>query len=118
MLKLRFFDPFRREMEISRELSRRNTDFANAFIAAGRPPDLTTKTAQYLHPNFIPSALVNQAIRNVVSHPEARRYRFLPPGYKKSELTFRTRKGVWFLHAVWLRKQCGLGRRNEHQQSN
>jgi len=53
---------------------------ANNLVAARRPTKLTSKTAKPYCPDRTPSAVINQALRDVAAHPKVERFRVLWPG--------------------------------------
>ena len=78
-LRLRLHQPTKAKQAVYRELAVRVTGFANNLVAAGRPKKLTSKTAKPYCPDRIPSAVINQALRDVAAHPKVEKFRVLWP---------------------------------------
>ncbi len=64
-LRLILHQPTKAKQAVYRELAVRVTGLANNLVAAGRPKKLTSKTAKPYCPDQIPSAVINQALREV-----------------------------------------------------
>jgi putative transposase len=94
-IRLRFHRPTRAKQALYNELTHRTTQFANNLIMAGRPKGLTSKTAAPYLPAKIPSAVVNQALRDVRAHQKVGRFRVLPPAFNNQNLKLGKVGDLW-----------------------
>jgi REP element-mobilizing transposase RayT len=65
------------------------------LIAAGRPKKLTSKTAKPYCPDRIPSAVINQALRDVAAHPKVEKFRVLWPGFNNQNCRLERVGSFW-----------------------
>lgn len=94
-LRLRLHQPTKAKQAVYRELAGRVTGFANNLVAAGRPKKLTSKTAKPYCPDRIPSAVINQALRDVAAHPKVEKFRVLWPGFNNQNCRLERVGGFW-----------------------
>lgn len=94
-LRLRLHKPTRAKERIYRELTERTTALANNLVAAGRPRGLTSRTATQYLPAPIPSAVINQVLREVAAHPRVKRFRILPPCFNNQNLRLQKVGEFW-----------------------
>lgn len=94
-LRLRLHKPTRAKERIYRELTERTTALANNLVVAGRPKGLTSRTAAQYLPAPIPSAVVNQVLREVAAHPRVERFRTLPPCFNNQNLRLQKVGEFW-----------------------
>ena len=64
-LRLKLHRPTLAKQRVYQELTSRTTALANNLVAAGRPKGLSSKTAAPYLPDALPSAVINQVLRDV-----------------------------------------------------
>ena len=94
-LRLKLHQPTKAKQAVYRELAGRVTGFANNLVAAGRPKKLTSKTAKPYCPDRIPSAVINQALRDAAAHPKVEKFRVLWPGFNNQNCRLERVGGFW-----------------------
>jgi len=94
-LRLKLHRPTKAKERIYRELTRRLTVLANNLVAAGRPKGLTSKTVLAYVPAPIPSAVLNQAIRDVQAAKKVTCFRTLPPSFNNQNLKLSKVGDFW-----------------------
>ncbi len=94
-LRLKLHRPTLAKQSLYRELTRRTTALANNLVAAGRPRTLTSKTAAPYLPARIPSAVLNQALRDTAAAKNVERFRVLPPSYNNQNLRIEKAGDFW-----------------------
>ncbi len=94
-LRLKLHQPTKAKQAVYLELAGRVTGLANNLVAAGRPKKLTSKTAKPYCPDRIPSAVINQALRDVAAHPKVKKFRALWPGFNNQNCRLE-RVGVFW----------------------
>ena len=94
-LRLKLHQPTKAKQAVYRELAVRVTGLANNLVAAGRPTKLTSKTAKPHCPDRIPSAVINQALRDVAAHPKVERFRALWPGFNNQNCRLERVGDFW-----------------------
>ncbi len=94
-LRLKLHRPTRAKQRLYRQLAERTTALANALVAADRPKGLTSKTARPYLGGHLPSAVINQALRDVAAHPKVERFRVLWPAYNNQNLRMEHVGDFW-----------------------
>ena len=94
-LRLKLHQPTKAKQAVYRELAVRVTGLANNLVAAGRPKRPTSKTAKPYCPDGIPSAVINQALRDVAAHPKVERFRALWPGFNNQNCRLERVGDFW-----------------------
>jgi transposase len=94
-LRLKLHQPTKAKQAVYRELAVRVTGLANNLVAAGRPKKLTSKTAKPYCLDRIPSAVINQALRDVAAHPKVERFRALWPGFNNQNCRLERVGDFW-----------------------
>ncbi|MDP2659870.1 MAG: transposase [Dehalococcoidia bacterium] len=94
-LRLKLHRPTRAKQRLYRELRERTTALANALVSAGRPKGLTSKTARLYLAGDLPSAVINQTLRDVAAHPKVERFRVLWPAYNNQNLRIEPVGSFW-----------------------
>ncbi len=94
-LRLQLHRPTKAKESLYRELTSRVTALANNLVAAGRPRKLTSKTAMGYAPAKIPSAVLNQAIRDVGAARKVDHFRQLPPSFNNQNLRLQKAGDLW-----------------------
>ena len=94
-LRLKLHQPTLAKQRIYGELTTRTTTLANNLIVAGRPKGLTSKTvAPYLSAS-VPSAVLNQTIRDVGAAKKVDKFRVLPPSFNNQNLRLQKVGDYW-----------------------
>jgi hypothetical protein len=94
-LRLKLHKPTLAKQQLYRELITRTTGLANNLVTAGRPTGLSSKTAAPYLPAPIPSAVLNQALRDMGGARRADRFRVLPPSFNNQTLVLKKVGGYW-----------------------
>lgn len=94
-LRLKLHRPTLAKQRLYREMTERTTALANNLVAAGRPKGLTSKTAAPYLVAPIPSAVVNQALRDVTGAKRVERFRVLPPSFNNQNLRIEKAGDFW-----------------------
>ena len=94
-LRLKLHQPTKAKQAVYRELAVRVTGLANNLVAAGRPKKLTSKTAKPYCPDRIPSAVINQALRDAAAHPKVEKFRVLWPGFNNQNCRLERAGDFW-----------------------
>jgi len=94
-LRLKLHQPTRAKQAIYRDLTRRVTSLANNLVQAGRPRGLTSRTARPYCEELVPSAVFNQAIRDVSAHPHVVKFRVLWPSFNSQNCRLIKAGGFW-----------------------
>ncbi|MBE3562138.1 MAG: transposase [Hydrogenibacillus schlegelii] len=94
-LRLRLHRPTQAKINRYRELVARITAFANNLVAAGRPKGLTSRTAREYLAGDLPSAVINQALRDVLAHKEVKKFRVLWPSFNNQNLSLKKVGNFW-----------------------
>jgi putative transposase len=83
------------KQRLYRELTGRTTSLANNLVAAGRPRGLTSKTAAPFLSAPLPSAVVNQVLRDVGAAKQVEAFRLLPPSFNNQNLRLARVGDFW-----------------------
>ncbi|MEX1336915.1 hypothetical protein AB1399_00150, partial [Hydrogenibacillus schlegelii] len=94
-LRLRLHRPTQAKIRRYRELVERTTAFANNLVAAGRPKGLTSRTARAYFAGDLPSAVINQALRDVAAHRDVQKFRVLWPSFNNQNLRLEKAGDFW-----------------------
>ena len=94
-LRLKLHRPTLAKQRLYREMTERTTALANNLVAAGRPKRLTSKTAAPYLVAPIPSAVVNQALRDVTVAKRVERFRVLSPSFNNQNLRIEKAGDFW-----------------------
>ena len=94
-LRLKLHQPTLAKQRIYRELTARTTALANNLVAADRPRGLTSKTVLPYLLAPLPSAVLNQAIRDVGAAKKVERFRVLPPSFNNQNLGLKQVGDFW-----------------------
>ncbi|PTQ54198.1 MAG: Mobile element protein [Hydrogenibacillus schlegelii] len=94
-LRLRLHRPTQAKIRRYRELVERTTAFANNLVAAGRPKGLTSRTAREYLAGDLPSAVINQALRDVAAHRDVQKFRVLWPSFNNQNLRLKKVGDFW-----------------------
>ncbi len=94
-LQLNLHQPTLAKQRVYKELTTRTTALANNLIAAGRPKGLTSKTILPYLSAPVPSAVLNQAIRDVGAAKKVDKFRALPPSFNNQNLTLKRAGDYW-----------------------
>ncbi|MEX1386885.1 transposase [Hydrogenibacillus schlegelii] len=94
-LRLRLHRPTQAKIRRYRELVEHTTAFANNLVAAGRPKGLTSRTARAYLAGNLPSAVINQALRDVAAHRDVKTFRVLWPSFNNQNLRLKKVGDFW-----------------------
>lgn len=94
-IRLRLHRPTQAKIKRYRELVERTTAFANNLIAAGRPKGLTSRTAREYLAGDLPSAVINQVLRDVAAHRDVQMFRVLWPSFNNQNLRLKKVGDFW-----------------------
>lgn len=94
-LRLKLHQPTLAKRRMYEELTTRTTALANNLIAAGRPKGLTSKTVTPYLSAPVPSAVLNQAIRDVGAAKQVDKFRVLPPSFNNQNLHLEKVGDYW-----------------------
>lgn len=94
-LRLLLHRPTRAKARLYQELTERTTVLANNLVATGKPLGLTSRTAAPYLPAPIPSAIVNQVLRDVKAHKQVKHFRVLWPSFNNQNLRIQKVGNLW-----------------------
>ncbi|HEY8415485.1 MAG TPA: transposase [Thermaerobacter sp.] len=94
-LRLPLHRPTRAKRRLYEEMARRTTALANNLLVAGRPKGLTSATARPYLEAPLPSAVVNQVLRDVAAARKAKRFRRLWPSFNNQALRLVKAGDFW-----------------------
>ncbi|QZA32700.1 RNA-guided endonuclease TnpB family protein [Hydrogenibacillus sp. N12] len=94
-LRLRLHRPTQAKIRRYRELVERTTALANNLVAAGRPKGLTSRTARAYLAGDLPSAVINQVLRDVAAHRDVQTFRVLWPSFNNQNLRLKKVGDFW-----------------------
>lgn len=80
-VRLKLYRPTLAKQALYRALARRTTGLANNLVEAGRPKGLTSKTAAPYLVAPLPSAVINQVLRDVQAAKKVESFKVLWPSY-------------------------------------
>ncbi|RJO62799.1 MAG: transposase [Dehalococcoidia bacterium] len=112
-LKLKLYKPTQAKQEVYQTMAGRCTEFANTYLGLVKElrPRTSKQAGEYSGP--LPSAVLNQAIRDICSKKKARKFKHLWPGFNSQN--FRVEKeisqdggAVWKASFPTLEKRVGV----------
>ncbi|MDQ0287883.1 IS605 OrfB family transposase [Desulfofundulus luciae] len=112
-LKLKLYEPTQAKREMYQLMADRCTDFANRYLSLDKKerPRTSGEAKKYSEP--LPSAVLNQAIRDIKAKPKAKRFKHLWPAFSNQNFRVErevTRDGgaVWKASFPTLEKRVGV----------
>ncbi|MGB9804682.1 MAG: hypothetical protein ACPLUI_12820, partial [Desulfofundulus sp.] len=112
-LKLKLYEPTRAKQEMYQTMADRCTDFANRYLGLDEKERPRTSKEARGYSDPLPSAVLNQAIRDIKAKPKAKRFKRLWPAFNNQN--FRVEReytvgggAVWKASFPTLEKRVGV----------